>query len=344
MGFGRQIISGGFAISTTISSGGYQYVSAAGTAMSTTISSGGTELVFSGGTASATIFEVGGTLDLTYLSYASGGSATVTSSGLLTVSVGGQSYTEQLAGPYATESFQLNTDTGGGTLITAETAPCFRRGTRLLTDRGEVAVEDLRIGDLIQTVVGGKAEPVIWIGHRDVACVRHPQPGKVWPVRIAAGALGEGRPHSDVFLSPDHAVYVGDVLIPVKYLINSGTIAQVPVAHVTYYHIELARHDVVLAQGLPAESYLDTGDRSDFANGGGLVALHPEFSARIWEGLGCAPLIITGPRLRAARALVAARQALVARAAGNQWGKARKERELPVQQRLRRRSIRSRSE
>jgi hypothetical protein len=52
---------------------------------------------------------------------------------------------------------------------------------------------------------------------------------------------------------------------------------------------------------LPAESYLDTGDRSRFANGGQPIMLHPNFSARAWEALGCAPLIVTGPRLIAAR-------------------------------------------
>jgi hypothetical protein len=287
-------------------------------------------VVFSGGTASATIFEVGGSLDVTWLTYASGGSASVTSSGLLTVSVGGQTYSEQLAGPYATETFQLGSDTGSGTLVTAEQAPCFRRGSRILTDRGEVAVEDLRIGDLVRTVLGGGMEPVVWIGHRDVACARHPRPEQVWPVRVSAGALGEGRPREDLYLSPDHAIYLEGVLVPVKYLVNSATIAQVPVDRASYFHVELARHDVVVAQGLPVESYLDTGDRSGFANGGAVVALHPRFPAPVWEGLGCAPLIVTGPRLRAARALVAAQAARLARTERQQPGTRRTERGSPV--------------
>ena len=88
-----------------------------------------------------------------------------------------------------------------------------------------------------------------------------------------------------------------------KHLTNDSTIVQVPVDQVTYYHIELPQHDVVIAQGLPAESYLDTGDRSNFANGGGAVRLFPDFSVRMWEAYGCAPLIVTGPELTAARAL-----------------------------------------
>jgi hypothetical protein len=123
-------------------------------------------------------------------------------------------------------------------------------------------------------------------------------------VRVAAGAFGAGRPHSDLFLSPDHAVYVGEVLIPVKHLINGSTIAQVPVARVTYCHLELAEHDVLLAEGLPAESFLDMRDGSNYANRPGPVRLYPDFSVRMWEAFGCARLIVTGPELAAARELV----------------------------------------
>ena len=84
------------------------------------------------------------------------------------------------------------------------------------------------------------------------------KPNQVWPVRVAAGAFGPGRPHNELFLSPDHAVYVGGVLIPIRHLINASTIAQVAMDHVTCYHIELLQHDVVLVQGLPAESFLDS--------------------------------------------------------------------------------------
>ena len=182
-----------------------------------------------------------------------------------------------------------------------DVTPCFVAGTRIATERGEVAVEDLTVGDRVQ-VVGGIAQPTIWLGHRTVQCARHPQPERVWPVRIAAGAFGANRPYRDLWLSPDHAVFIGDVLIPVKRLINGTSIAQVPVDEVTYYHVELPRHAVILAEGLPAESYLDTGDRSNFANGGGgPIALYPDFSSRIWDAEGCAPLVITGPQLNAAR-------------------------------------------
>ncbi len=180
-------------------------------------------------------------------------------------------------------------------------APCFAAGTRISTERGEVAVEDLREGDRVQMVLGRRAQPIVWIGHRHVDCARHPKPHQVWPVRIAGGAFGPWRPSRDLYLSPDHAVYVGQVLIPVKHLINGSSIAQVQCDSVTYYHVELPTHAVLLAEGLPAESYLDTGDRSHFANGGGQIALYPDFASRMWEAEGCVPLVVTGAALDAAR-------------------------------------------
>jgi hypothetical protein len=168
-----------------------------------------------------------------------------------------------------------------------------------------VAVETIRVGDKVRVLLGEGLAEVIWVGRREVDCARHPQPRKVWPVRVAAWAFGEGRPHTEVWLSPDHAVYVNEVLIPVKHLINGSTIAQVAGDSVTYHHVELAAHDVLLAQGLPAESYLDLKDGSNYANRPGPVRLYPDYAARMWEAFGCAPLIVTGPELEAARDLVA---------------------------------------
>jgi hypothetical protein len=205
----------------------------------------------------------------------------------------------------------LPTDTGFANPLTPTSSAlvlnvtCFAAGTRIATERGEVAVEALREGDRVQLVVGSARE-IVWIGQRIVDCSRHPRPKQVWPVRIAAGAFGTGLPHRDLLLSPDHAVYVGEVLIPVKYLINGSSIAQVPVDEVTYYHVELPQHAVLLAEGLPTESYLDTGNRGNFANGDGHVALYPDFASRVWEAGGCAPLMVTGPDVDAAKQMVAA--------------------------------------
>jgi Hint domain len=133
--------------------------------------------------------------------------------------------------------------------------------------------------------IGDGWAPVIWGGRREVDCSGHPQPRKVWPVRVSAGASGPGRPHRDLFPSPDHAVYVEKALILVKYLINGETIVQLPVERVTYHRLELVEHNVLLAQGLPAESFLDLRDGSKYSNRPGLARSYPDCSARMWRRL-----------------------------------------------------------
>jgi hypothetical protein len=177
--------------------------------------------------------------------------------------------------------------------------PCFAAGTLIETLEGPVAVERLSVGDEVRTVLGGPGG-IVWTGSRAVNCARHPAPETVWPVRIAAGAFGENVPERDLFVSPDHAIHVDGVLIPAKRLVNGTTIRQVRTARIVYHHIELERHDVVLAEGLAAETYLDTGDRARFI-GGSVTTLHPDFAARTWEMAGCAPLVMTGDRLEVVR-------------------------------------------
>jgi len=193
--------------------------------------------------------------------------------------------------------------------------PCFAAGTLIETDRGPVAVEALREGDHVVTAEDARLEPIVWIGRRTVNCRVHPKPEQVWPVRVKKGAFGVRMPVRDLYLSPDHAVFVNDVLVPVKCLINGTSITQVKRHAVTYYHVELPRHELILAEGLAVESYLDVGDRSDFENGGGVVTLFPNFTCLKWETEGCAQLVVTGPELEAARAVVDARAASVRRQA-----------------------------
>jgi hypothetical protein len=188
----------------------------------------------------------------------------------------------------------LTGDGHGGTFLTE--APCFAAGTRIRTMRGDVAVEALQIGDCVLLAAGGTV-PIIWIGHRHIDCHRHLRPHDVCPVRISAGAFGEGIPSCDLYLSPDHAVYVDNILIPVRYLINGRTVAQEAIEEVTYYHVELPAHNVIFAESLRCESYLDTGNRSAFANGGPAVAMHPDFARGVWEANACADLVLSGERL-----------------------------------------------
>lgn len=202
-----------------------------------------------------------------------------------------------IAGDYAAATFQVNPDNAGGSAITVTgPAPCFAAGTRILTPRGGVSVERLREGDVVLTVTGGR-ERIQWIGYRDVDCRRHINRERVIPIRIAAHAFGQDRPRRPLLLSPDHSVFVEGVLIPVRFLVNGSTIQQMEADIVSYFHIELDRHEVVLADGLPVETYLETGGRKAFANAAGAMQLHPDFApdearvAMIWRAFGYAPLL-----------------------------------------------------
>jgi len=163
-------------------------------------------------------------------------------------------------------------------------------------------------GMRVRSPFGGSHE-IVWTGHRRTDCRRHPRPHDVQPVRVQAGAFGPALPARDLWLSPDHAVFVAGVLIPVRYLINGRSIAQMDVGHVTYWHVELSHHDILLAEGLACETYLDTGNRGAFANGGAATTLHPDFALQIWRAQACAELVRDGARLTQARANLLARAA-----------------------------------
>jgi Hint domain len=190
-----------------------------------------------------------------------------------------------------------------------EVTPCFARDTRILTDRGEIAVEALRIGDKAVTA-DGRTRPIMWLGHRRLDLTRHPDPISVWPIRVREGAFGVGKPSRDLWLSPGHALAVEGALIEVGALQNGRTVEQVRCAAIEYWHVELDEHDVLLASGLPAESYLDIGNRTGFVNGRAFVEAHPDFMPRHWAET-CLPLVFDGPAMeRTRRSLLAHAKAL----------------------------------
>jgi hypothetical protein len=260
------------------------------------------------GTLGISGFTLGDTIDLTgfaAVSRAFSGNALVlndSSTGHATLAVQGN---------FATSNFQISSDNNGGTdVVFANILPCFAAGTRIGTPDGAVPVEHLHEGDVLLTI-SGRSRPIRWIGRRTVDCVRHTSPRRVKPIRIAPNAFGKDRPRCALTLSPDHCVFVDDVLMPVKYLVNGTTIKQLEVATVTYFHVELPNHDVVLAEGLPVETYLEMGGRSAFENGGGALQLHPNFEAdaahvaMVWESSGYAPAVISGGQLSRVQAQLA---------------------------------------
>ena len=146
---------------------------------------------------------------------------------------------------------------------------CYVAGTHILTATGERAIESLSQGDIVLTLSDGemKAHPVKWLGQRRIDLTAHPQPETVAPIRIERDAFADGMPHRDLLVSPDHAIFVDGMLICARQLVNGTTIRQERGSRAVHYcHIELDQHAILLAEGLPAESYLDTGNSGFFAN------------------------------------------------------------------------------
>jgi hypothetical protein len=223
----------------------------------------------------------------------------------LELSNGSSIITLDITGNFTTGDFNV-IDPPANTTIALNSNACFAEGTRILTTHGEIPVEQLSAGDRVILHNGGIA-PITWIGHRSLALTRHPNPEQVNPIRICAGALDNNVPCRDLVLSPDHALYLNGALIPAKSLLNGSTIRQEARQRITYFHVELAAHDVIYAEGTPAESYLETGNRPAFANGGGALTLHPDFAQKLREQTGRAPLAEFGPLVEKTRAQILAR-------------------------------------
>ncbi|WP_420324998.1 Hint domain-containing protein [Mameliella sp.] len=147
------------------------------------------------------------------------------------------------------------------------TGACFAPGTLIATPEGETAVEQLKIGDRVATEEKGTTE-VVWIGvvTRPTAVAGN----ALQAVCVQAGALGGGLPHSDLIVTADHGLIVDGHVINAAALVNGDSIAFVPLSqlpeHVTYYHVETAAHEVILANGAPAETFVDAVARSQFDN------------------------------------------------------------------------------
>jgi hypothetical protein len=157
---------------------------------------------------------------------------------------------------------------------TAEGVVCFTPGTLLDTPDGPRLVEDLVAGDKVITKDNG-AEEVLWVGNRNVSGARLYAMPDLRPVRIRENALGNGRPGGDLIVSPDHKMLIeGDaartlwgepeVLVTARDLIDGTAITRDMAAKsVTYIHLMLANHHVLVANGVETESFHPAAARLD---------------------------------------------------------------------------------
>jgi collagen type I/II/III/V/XI/XXIV/XXVII alpha len=201
---------------------------------------------------------------------------------------------------------------------------CFVSGTRIATVDGPRPVETLRPGDGVLTRWGGP-RPIRWVGRRAVDPPYHPWPNRVRPIRIAQYALSPDVPACPVLLAPGQAICLDladhdvSVIVPCGLLVNDRGIAQIDIGTVTYWAVELDTHDVIIAEGLFVESYLDCGKRDNFELNGGPLRLFADFAppqtAVPWALSGCLPLVLNGPMLHSARRMVSSETPAELRAA-----------------------------
>jgi glycosyltransferase involved in cell wall biosynthesis len=184
-------------------------------------------------------------------------------------------------------------------------APCYCAGTLILTDRGEVEVERLAIGDNLITA-DGAVRPIRWIGRRSYAG-RFARASHVLPICIKEGALDVDQPRRDLWISPHHAMFLDGVLIEAIDLVNGVSIIQAErVARVDYFHVELDTHDVIIAEGALSESFVDDDSRGIFQNAHEFRELYPDV-ATVRPVRYCASRPAFGAQVEAARRRIAQR-------------------------------------
>jgi hypothetical protein len=153
-------------------------------------------------------------------------------------------------------SAQISSPTSSTTPSPTARRSCFLTGTRIKTPEGETNIEELRIGDNVLTA-SGEAKPIKFIGRRKASRERT-GPWKDDPVKISRFAIDGKAPHSDLYISPEHAIYIDGILIPARNLVNGVTIvadAKPEALSLTLFHIELDTHEAILAEGLAVESF-----------------------------------------------------------------------------------------
>lgn len=274
----------------TISSGGTAVLDGTSTGGAVTLAGSGAHLVVSGLTMpSNTISGFGDGTQIDLASIPADSITGVTTSGnILSVHTADKTYSLTVAN-VGNFGSNLVSDGHGGTYYEA----CYCADTLILTDKGERPVQDLLPGDhvIAFTDHGEAAREIVWAGHQQAKVRSHlPLSEAGYPVRILQNALQKGVPHKDMLITPEHCLFIDGVFIPVRMLVNGRSIFfDTSITDYTYYHIETARHSVIQADGALSESFLNTGNKTQFAGRTGCVRVLHE-TARSWTNDAAAAL------------------------------------------------------
>jgi hypothetical protein len=152
----------------------------------------------------------------------------------------------------------------------------------------------------------GAMRPIRWIGRRTYSRDRACGNADVLPIRIGRGALADGIPRRDLWVSPEHAMFVDGMLIPAAHLVNGDSIVQEEIeTAVTYIHLEFDAHEVIYAEGALSESFVDDESRGMFDNAGEYSTRYPHAVPR--DAHFCAPRTEDGEELETVRRRLAVR-------------------------------------
>ncbi len=174
------------------------------------------------------------------------------------------------SGTFSGEITGIRFSVTGGQVITSigGTPTCFAKGTRIAVPVGDIEVEKLSIGDTVLTHDGATRE-VLWVGRQRFDLISG-VPERLQLVRVKAGALGWDLPKRDLVVTADHALLTDGVLVDAGTLVDGDRIDYEPVEalpkSVTVYHVETEDHAVILAEGAPAETFVDARQRAQFDN------------------------------------------------------------------------------
>jgi Hint domain len=155
---------------------------------------------------------------------------------------------------------------------------CYLEGTNIKTINGECKVEALAIGDMLITVEG-HVRPVKWVGRMSYKKTNRAWQRSVLPIQISTGALGNGLPLRDLYVSQKHKLFMNNMLVSAEDLLNGETIKITTCGNapkLTYFHVALETHDAILAEGQPAETLrTDAANREKFENFMEYLRLYP---------------------------------------------------------------------
>jgi Ca2+-binding RTX toxin-like protein len=210
------------------------------------------------------------------------------------------------------------TNSGGGSVTVTDwsvgtnSVICILPGTRITTPDGHRPIETLTPGDIVTTPDGPR--PVRWVGRSRYSMVFLRGKPMCLPVRIHAGALGQGLPARDLWVSPWHALLIGQTLVRAFDLINGQNVTQDYQGQIaSFYNVELDSPDIIFAEGTPVETYANHNNRAMFHNLDEYLALYgshePSWMRADGTGIRRHPLLDEN-----AAELAPIRQAVLARA------------------------------